>query len=87
MPKLSAAADQPPAALNMFRLPMFAAMGELPIFEKLAPANSFAALRVLGDPKQLAELMEAIGRTIPDGMLLMAHGRTPAARSRSANSS
>jgi len=60
--------------MYMFRLPMFRAMGRLPVFQKLDPANPFAALGLLGDPKALIDIFAGISEAIPDGTLLMNYG-------------
>jgi tetratricopeptide (TPR) repeat protein/tRNA A-37 threonylcarbamoyl transferase component Bud32 len=59
------------ADFQLFNLPLFRAMGELPMVKKLAAGNPLAALSLLIDPGATADLFAAFTRTNPEGTFFL----------------
>jgi tetratricopeptide (TPR) repeat protein len=62
------------ADMAFFRLPLFRAMGEMPVFKGIG-SNPLGAL-ALTQPEKMAELFEGIVRVCPEGSFLLLYGGT-----------
>ncbi len=62
--------------LNMFRLPMFRALGDMPAFKNAAQAGPMSLLFLLSQPSAMSDLFGAVAKTIPDGSFFLLQGVT-----------